>query len=300
MKEIKLTYFTPTYNREKLLPKLYESLLSQTNKNFIWLVIDDGSTDNTEQIVKNWQKQAKINIEYIKKENGGKHTAIELSNQICTTEYICCVDSDDYLTNNATEVLYSYFHLCEKNNIIGLLGPKNILNSQTSTTWDLQNTEMFFYDLNKHFKTIPETTLVFKTELCKKYHFPIFSDEKFVTESVYYKQFFYDYKFVTFSENIYVAEYQPDGYTNMGMNLFVKNPKGYACCLKQDAFLSFKQNKKSFIKKLKLVMRYYGWKSLFKIKQDVMPEYKLNWFYKLIGTTTNFIYKLKIKKELKK
>ena len=72
----KLTIFTPTYNRAHTLPRTYESLCKQKNKDFVWLIIDDGSSDNTEELVKNWQKEnSDFTIEYVKKENGGMHTA---------------------------------------------------------------------------------------------------------------------------------------------------------------------------------------------------------------------------------
>jgi len=298
MKKIRLTYFTPTYNREKLLPNLYKSLLEQTNKNFIWLIIDDGSKDNTESLVNSWIKENKINIEYIKKENGGKHTAIELSNKICKTEFIVCIDSDDTITKEATNILYSKFDLCTGNNIAGLVGPKTILNGKLKIDWQTDGEKICFYDLNKLFEAIPETTLVFKTEIAKQFHFPIFEDERFVTESVYYKQFFYDYKFITFKDEVYIAEYQEDGYTNMGMKLFFKNPKGYACALKQNAYFFIKE-KHSFISKLRKVMIYYGWKKIYKIKQDVMPEYKLPWIYKALGIITTPLSKFILKRRLK-
>jgi len=298
MKKNRLTYFTPTYNREKLLPNLYESLLAQTDKNFIWLIIDDGSKDGTENLVKGWQKENKIKIEYVKKENGGKHTAIELSNQICTTEFITCVDSDDTLTPDATKILYSKFNLCSGDDIVGLLGPKTVVNAKYKIDWQIENENIYFYDLKKILGVVPETTLVFKTEIAKKFHFPIFEDEKFVTESVYYSQFFDDYKFVTFKDEVYIAEYQDDGYTTMGMRLFVNNPKGYAYALKQNAYFAIK-NKSSLKEKIKKIMVYYGWKSLFKTNKNIAQEYQIPLFYKFIGILTTPISKFIIKKKVK-
>ena len=63
-----LTIFTPTYNRGYIIGKLYDSLLSQTNKNFKWLIVDDGSSDNTEVLVKSWIAEGKIEIKYINSE----------------------------------------------------------------------------------------------------------------------------------------------------------------------------------------------------------------------------------------
>ena len=299
MEKIKLTYFTPTYNREKLLPNLYKSLLAQSNKNFIWLIVDDGSKDNTETLVNGWKKENKIKIEYVKKENGGKHTAIELSNQICTTEFITCVDSDDTLTPDATKILYSKFNLCSGDDIVGLLGPKTVVNAKYKIDWQIENENIYFYDLKKILGVVPETTLVFKTEIAKKFHFPIFEDEKFVTESVYYNQFFYDYKFATFKEEVYLAEFQDDGYTKMGMGLFEKNPKGYAYALKQNACLAIKQ-KISFKEKVKKIMAYYGWKSLLKTPKEIANEYNIPCFYKFIGWLTTPLSNVIIKRRLKK
>lgn len=95
-----LTLFTPTYNRVGLLPRLYESLKAQTNRDFIWLIIDDGSTDATQELVDKWISQGDIEIEYHWKQNGGKHTAMNLAYKICKTKYILGIDSDNSLTMN--------------------------------------------------------------------------------------------------------------------------------------------------------------------------------------------------------
>ena len=105
----KLTIFTPTYNRMELLKNLYSSLKNQTNKNFIWFIVDDGSTDNTKQLVNELKNEAVLNISYVKKENGGKNTAMDYAHSNCETEFIACVDSDDYLTENAVEEIYKDF-----------------------------------------------------------------------------------------------------------------------------------------------------------------------------------------------
>jgi glycosyltransferase involved in cell wall biosynthesis len=99
-----ITIFTPTYNRRQLIERLYQSLLSQTQKNFEWLVIDDGSTDNTENYFTDLlAKQQPFPIRYIKQENGGKHRAINKGVQNANGELFFIVDSDDYLTENAIE-----------------------------------------------------------------------------------------------------------------------------------------------------------------------------------------------------
>ena len=98
-----ITVFTPTYNRANLLPDLYDSLKRQTCKDFEWVIVDDGSTDDTGSLVNGWLSQADFSICYTKKENGGKQRAVNLGLQLAKGEYFFIVDSDDILTDNAIE-----------------------------------------------------------------------------------------------------------------------------------------------------------------------------------------------------
>ena len=100
-----LTVCTPTYNRAHTLPRLYESLVRQTSQDFEWLVVDDGSTDNTRELVDGWVAEGRIRIRYVYKENGGKPSAHNLGVRMAAGELFFCVDSDDYLTDNAVEVI---------------------------------------------------------------------------------------------------------------------------------------------------------------------------------------------------
>ena len=106
---IKITIFTPTYNRDYIIINLYKSLLIQTLKDFEWLIIDDGSTDNTELLVSSFIKDNKINIRYIKQQNGGKHRAINKALEEAKGELFFIVDSDDQLVDNAIERILYYF-----------------------------------------------------------------------------------------------------------------------------------------------------------------------------------------------
>ena len=294
---IKLTYFTPTYNRARLLPVLFASLSRQTNKNFVWMIVDDGSTDDTENLVKEFAKQSDFKIVYYKKENGGKHTCMDFSNQKCETEFITCVDSDDYLTDDATEVILRNLDKCAAEDIVGIVSVRAQQNAPKEYEGALPDYPIYFYDINKYYNQVPETMLIFKTKIAKEYHFPEVKQERFITESVYYKQFFYKYKFAPIHEKIYVAEYVGDGYTMQGLRLFVKNPIGYALALKQNAAIQIGMAGR-FMDKLRLVCRYYGWKAYFKIKGDVYPEYKIGFPYNFLGKLFTPVYKGKIKKEV--
>ena len=101
-----LTIFTPTYNRKKHLTKLYDSLTRQSSKGIKWMIIDDGSVDNTKSVVENWKSKGIIEIEYYRQENQGKHIAMKTAIQHCTTDWFLCVDSDDTLSDHAVSDMY--------------------------------------------------------------------------------------------------------------------------------------------------------------------------------------------------
>ena len=103
-----LTVFTPTYNRAYILPKCYESLTKQTCKEFVWVIIDDGSTDDTAELVKKWIEEDKIEIRYYYQDNKGMHGAHNKAYEVIDTELNVCIDSDDYMTDDAVEIIVDY------------------------------------------------------------------------------------------------------------------------------------------------------------------------------------------------
>lgn len=112
---MKITILTPTYNRAYVIDKLYKSLLKQTAKNFEWLIVDDGSTDNTKELIKKYIDEKKISIRYIFQENGGKHRALNKGISMIDNEVTFIVDSDDYLLNNAIENITKYYEKYKEN-----------------------------------------------------------------------------------------------------------------------------------------------------------------------------------------
>lgn len=298
----KLTIFTPTYNRANLLPNLYKSLVKQSNKNFIWLLIDDGSTDETEQLASEWQKlKNSFKIEYVKKENGGKNTAIDLSNQLCQTEYIMCVDSDDYLTSDAVDKIYKEIDkICKKTDVCGIVTRRSHSNGAPfQTNWPNEDfKELYFYELSRKYGYSADTCLIFKTDIISRYHFPKIDGENFITESVFYNQFIHDYRILASRNLYYVAEYMPDGYTNQGMSLFFRNPQGYLYSIKQNLHVAIK-NGYSFRTKCALSANYYAWKRINKIKDKFKTEYKIPFIYKVFGTLFSSKFYHNYKKEVK-
>lgn len=244
----KITIFTPTYNRAYILGRAYESLLNQTNKDFIWLIIDDGSTDNTEELVKNWKKDNKIEIEYIKQENQGKHIAHNTAVENCKTEFLLILDSDDFLSKNAIEILEKEVEkIKDKENISGIIGNR----------WNYKNNKVIGTEMPKKIKIASglelyqklefrgDTLRLYKTKILKTVLFPKFEGEKFVYENVVFDVIDSKYKMLINRDKLYYGEYLEDGYTTNAKKIEENNPKGYACALNSGIKYSITLRKKN-------------------------------------------------------
>ena len=115
-----ITVLTPTFNRGGRLQSLWNSLQKQTVKDFEWLVVDDGSTDGTKDLITQLQEKSDFPIRYIYKSNDGKHTALNVGIQTICSELIFIVDSDDCVTDDAVEsILKIHKKYRSQNNICG-------------------------------------------------------------------------------------------------------------------------------------------------------------------------------------
>lgn len=211
-----ITIFTPTYNRRQLIERLYQSLLSQTQKNFEWLVIDDGSTDNTENYFTDLlAKQQPFPIRYIRQENGGKHRAINKGVQNANGELFFIVDSDDYLTENAIEKINQWVATLDNSHkwagIAGLKGysKDSVVGQHSRVSYvDAKNSERRKYNL------LGDKAEVYFTKVLKKYPFPEIPGEKFISEEIVWNAIARgDYYLRWFSEIIYICDYLDDGLT---------------------------------------------------------------------------------------
>ena len=223
----KLTIFTPTYNRAETLKRTYLSLVSQTSKDFVWLIVDDGSVDNTRAVVDDWIKENKIKIRYIYQENAGKMQAHNVGVRECETDLFLCLDSDDYLLDNCVEELLKEISSeCDNKQCAGLLflKGKNDKESLSGTEFKLAYSTLtnvyrqgFQGDLG----------ILFFTRIIKQYSFPKFLNEKFITEDYIYCQIDVKYQYKIYNKILMVCEYLNDGYSAQQINLFFKNPEGY-------------------------------------------------------------------------
>ena len=136
MNDKTLAVFTPTYNRAYIIGKLYKSLLAQTSEDFCWIVVDDGSSDNTEQLIASFISEDRIPIRYIKQENGGKQRAHNTGVDACDNELFFCVDSDDALVPTAVEdVLSLWQRVKARDDVAGIIAMRGHSEAKPMGTW---------------------------------------------------------------------------------------------------------------------------------------------------------------------
>ena len=227
---MKFTIFTPTFNRKELLEKLYKSLQKQTYTDFEWIIVDDGSTDGTGEKVKEFLSEKKLDIKYYFKENGGKQRAYNFATDKANGELFICLDSDDEYVENGLETILKYWEKYEKNSDIAGMGYLSTYPNGEIIGSDFPEKEMIStqFEIYNKYGIKGDKGLMFRTEIIKKYKFPVFDDEKFITEAVVYNRICEKYKMVYVNEKIEIKEYQEDGLTAKYNNLLLRNPKGQA------------------------------------------------------------------------
>ena len=225
-----ITVFTPTYNRAHLLPRLYESLKAQTYQDFEWIIVDDGSTDNTEEVVSSWLRPASppqsplkggsaefcnFPIYYIRKVNGGKHRAINRGVQEARGELFFIADSDDYLPEDSLAKVREYYQKIKEDKTIGGVCGLDIAPNGASVSSALPQDEIICssLDIRLKYHITGDLKEVFLTTVMREFPFPEFEGERFCPEALVWNRIGQKYKLLFFNQPIYVAEYQPEGIT---------------------------------------------------------------------------------------
>lgn len=232
---MRITVFTPTYNRAYILNNLYQSLRRQTCHDFEWLIVDDGSADDTEVLVQGWMAEENaFSIRYHKQENGGKHRAINKGLELAAGKLFFTVDSDDYLTDDAIEkVLRWEAELPAGGNYCGFAG--NLGTAPGETPNRLFDAPCFDGSaLDRYGIVDGERAMVFYTDIHRNYPYPQYPGEKFMTEAVTWNRMAHDgYKMRFYNDIIWIYEYQADGLTKAGNSIFQRNPYGYGLFLRE-------------------------------------------------------------------
>ena len=226
--ELILSVITPTYNRAALLKKCFVSLQNQTNYRFEWIIINDGSTDDTETVVESFLTQLpRFPIHYVDKENGGKHTALNASHSYIHGKYVLILDSDDTLTEDAVAIAIDAWTRWEKHLDVGIV---TFLKGK-----DVEHPNCYVADENTpvDIMTYQRTCLisndaceVIRKELFLKYPFPVFLGERFLSEGALWNRVSFVAKCVYINRVIYLCDYLEDGLTRTGRSLRIRNPRG--------------------------------------------------------------------------
>lgn len=284
---MKLTVFTPTYNREYCLSDLYVSLCKQTCRDFTWLVIDDGSSDNTEELIAGFKSENKISIKYIKQINAGKHVAMNRAFDECKTELIICVDSDDSLTEDAVAIILNKYYN-ESRQILGLYFRRvHKDGSRGASEYPKDLKYVGITDLYHDYDFHGDTAIVLRTDLIDKFRFPVFAEERFVTERVFYNLINTIAPMLLCEDEIYISDYLSDGYTKNAVKLAINNPYGSAM-----AFLSESIYGNKIIYRSKNYAEYLAFIDLFHLDETRLNKYtKPNRLIHILGHLCSPHYK---------
>ena len=280
-----ITVCTPTYNRAHLLNKLYTSLKKQNYNSFQWIIVDDGSTDDTEAIVNEFIKENNINIRYIKKKNGGKHTALNIGIDNAEGELFWIVDSDDYIIDDALKYIWNkWCELKDKKDFAGLSALKGYENKKViGTTVNEEYIDADVLTYRYKYRVLGDKSEVYRTDILKKYKFPEYREEKFLTEAVVWNRIANDgYKIRWFNKVIYICEYLEGGLTNTSDKNIMDSWQGTTLYYKE--LLRYKQVplKDKILNGARAYLHYcyekgIGFKGIFNITKN--PLYLvLSWF----------------------
>ena len=229
---VSLTVFTPAYNRAELLPRCYVSMKRQTNKNFIWMIIDDGSTDNTRTLVEGWLKEPlDFEIVYYYKENGGLHTAYNEAIAHIETELCVCIDSDDFMPDNAVERILEFWAAHGSDRVAGIVGVDHDLNDRIigDPLPDQKTVNLIDLLVGRYPIVNGDRTNVVRTELYKKYApMKVFPGEKNFNPHYLHLQISREYDFLVLNENLRFVDYQPGGMSASMWKQYRSSPRSFA------------------------------------------------------------------------
>lgn len=224
-----LTVFTPAYNRAYSLPRTYESMKSQENTDFIWLIVDDGSSDNTAQLVKQWQAEDNgFEIRYTHKENGGMHTAHNAAYEQIDTELNICIDSDDALASDAVQIIFDAWQKVKDRGYAGLLGLDATFSGAIIGTGFVPGQEDITMDGYYRNGGRGDKKLVLRTDVVREFPpYPTFPGERFVPLGSLYTMIDQKYRLGIVDSVLCLVEYMPDGSTKNMLRQYYRNPRGF-------------------------------------------------------------------------
>lgn len=286
-----ISVFTATYNRGYTLTKLFESLCNQSMKDFEWIIVDDGSTDNTEEIVSQWINSNPIRIIYYKQKNGGKHRAFNKGISLAKGNLFFNVDSDDYLLPSSLEIITEKYLTCKNiPNIGGVAGRRIYYDGKIVGNQPFNEIISNSIDIRNKYKVTGDLVEIFELEKLKEFPFPEIENEKFCPEALIWNRFASKYKLLFFNQGIYVTEYLPDGLTAKITKIRMQSPVA--------SMLFYSELEKYdivWLQRLRANINF--WRFSFNGETPFINNFKrVKFFNSIIGLPIGFVMYLKDKK----
>ena len=271
-----LSVITPTYNRAFILTECYKSLVAQTCKDFEWIVVDDGSLDNTETLINGFIEEKILDIKYVKQENAGKHAAHNTGAAMAQGELFVCLDSDDRFTANAVEFAKQFWDCHGSADVTGILAKRGSISTQEPICGNWPDTlkSATMFNLCNKYGFYGDTILFFRTEILKKEAFTVFEGERFMPETDLYCEIDRYGEILLVDRVLYLTEYLPGGLTSKYHLLLRKNPNGAALTYYKLLCMS-----DSFMLKVKYAILANIYRSLAKKNKHVSFAKNKLWIY---------------------
>jgi glycosyltransferase involved in cell wall biosynthesis len=261
-----LTIFTPTFNRAHLLPRLYESLRRQSAEDFCWLIVDDGSSDDTRELVRRWMVEGVVPIDYVFKTNGGMHTAHNVAYGLIQTEINICIDSDDEVPADAVEkIIASWRDVAHDPTVCGLVGlDEDAGGNRIGTALPPDGTRATLTELYGKYRVRGDKKLVYRSSVTREApRYPEYEGEKLVPLGWLYTQIDRKYDLVCVNTVFVRVDYQPDGSSATIIRQYFQSPRGFrdarAVSIRYGAGLGFRLRNVIHYGVSSLILRDYAY-----------------------------------------
>ena len=273
-----ITILTPAYNRASLLPRLFDSLLRQTFKDFEWIVVDDGSTDNTHEVLASIKERCgdAFPMTCLYKENGGKHMAINMGVTRAQGELFFIVDSDDLLTDDALETVANSWHdISDDKSFAGIAGLDIAMDTREVIGSGLpqEHIDCNAIDIRYRHHVTGDMKEVFRTEVLREFPFPEFAGERFCPEQLVWFRMARRYRLRYINKPIYIADYQPDGITAGITRARMRNPSASML-----TYAELTESPVPFLVKVKAAINFWRFWHC-RTATSVVPRVALRWHW---------------------
>jgi len=291
-----ITVFTPTYNRAHLLTNLFKSLNTQTVFNFEWIIVDDGSTDNTKDLINQFNKKTRFPIKYHYQINSGKHIAINKGIELAIKQFFFIVDSDDLLFENSIELINTYANkIINNKKFAGICGLKTYFNEEiVGGKVNYNELECTLIDYRYKYKIKGDKAEVFKTSILKKYPFPTTQNEKFCPESLIWNRIGNQYNFLFINKKLYKCEYLDEGLTSNIFKIRANSPINTL-----STYSELTKYNIPFLSKIKAALNFWRFSKYDKETKFTHKFKKINFLLSILTIVPGILIYLKEKNKLK-